>query len=191
MTETVLDSFPVSQLQDRYKIVRSGVYSRLDALKIKPEKQGNKAFINADQLALLDQLHQHIEIGGSAASFINKLSGGQLDVSTGQTGQSKDIVVSGGQLDVSTGQTGQNFVTLLEILASKLQGTNKPLANLEALEEAFEKGWLLSSSQLAPLLGLKSLGKPDGFERFGFKFFKSGKNGTQTAWRVEKAVREI
>lgn len=64
--------------------------------------------------------------------------------------------------------------------------TADPLANLRALQEACDRGWLLSSSQLAPLVGLKNVhGK--AFERYGFKFVKAGKNGSESAWRIEKS----
>jgi len=53
------------------------------------------------------------------------------------------------------------------------------------LERVAEKGWLLSTSQLAPLLGLRSLsGKV--FERYGFSFTRVGRNGAESAWRVGK-----
>ncbi len=48
MKDAQLDSFPVSELQHRYKIVRSAVYTRLEALNIKPEKQGGRAYVNGD-----------------------------------------------------------------------------------------------------------------------------------------------
>ncbi|WP_250122438.1 hypothetical protein [Chroococcidiopsis sp. CCMEE 29] len=38
MSNAQLDSFPVSELQHRYNM-RSAVYTRLEALDIKPEKQ--------------------------------------------------------------------------------------------------------------------------------------------------------
>lgn len=74
---------------------------------------------------------------------------------------------------------------VVEIISLNQAGsvTPDPLANLRMLQEACDRGWLLSSSQLAPLVGLKSLhGK--AFERHGFKFVKVGRNGVQSAWKV-------
>ncbi|MEB3355956.1 MAG: hypothetical protein VKK04_04465 [Synechococcales bacterium] len=53
-----------------------------------------------------------------------------------------------------------------------------------------DRGWLVSTSELAPILGLKSLNGAE-FERYGFRFVRSGKNGSQSAWRVEKAGADV
>ncbi len=66
---TELDLIPVANLSDRYGVVRSNIYNRLSALKIEPEKQGNKAYINADQLALMDALDVHVKAGGKLSDF--------------------------------------------------------------------------------------------------------------------------
>ncbi len=64
-----IDNFPVSQLQSRYSIGKQAVYNRLDALGVKPFKEGNRSYITAMQLRLLDELHQHIAAGGTMADF--------------------------------------------------------------------------------------------------------------------------
>lgn len=150
MSDAQLDSFPVSELQHRYKIVRSAVYTRLEALNIKPEKQGGRAYVNGEQLRLLDALHDHIERGGTTAEFVESRassgqvdlssgqppkSSGQLEKSSGQAGQSRELVPSSGQLqnssgqiEKSSGQVGQFTVTeqhsalagLIEAIASRL-----------------------------------------------------------------------
>ena len=43
-----------------------------------------------------------------------------------------------------------------------------------------------STSQLAPLLGLKSLHGSE-FCRYGFVFTKVGRNGAESAWQVGKS----
>jgi hypothetical protein len=47
--------------------------SRLDALYIKPTKQGNRSFITLEQLRSLDALHHHITAGGTMADFQTQL----------------------------------------------------------------------------------------------------------------------
>jgi UDP-N-acetylmuramyl tripeptide synthase len=66
---TEIDPYPVSELQSRYNIGKQAVYNRLDALKIKPEKEGNRSYITSEQLELLDDLHDHITAGGTMADF--------------------------------------------------------------------------------------------------------------------------
>ena len=48
---------------------------------------------------------------------------------------------------------------VMEALAGKLQDSrpSDPLGNLRSLEEACDRGWLLSTTPLSGLLGLKSL----------------------------------
>ncbi|MGC1309241.1 MAG: hypothetical protein WA885_18630 [Phormidesmis sp.] len=61
---------PVSQLSDRYQRSKSVIYTRLKALDIQSEKIGIRAYINDEQLALIDALHKFIQRGGTTAEFI-------------------------------------------------------------------------------------------------------------------------
>jgi len=61
MKRAQLDSFPVGELQHRYKVC-SLPSTRLEALNIKPEKQGGKgAYVNEVIEAVRCCLHDHIE----------------------------------------------------------------------------------------------------------------------------------
>lgn len=189
MVEVQIDRFPVSQLPARYDLARSATYTRLKQLYIEPEKEGKKSYVDAEQLALLDNFDDHIKKGGSIADF--KPSSGQVIQSSGQPGQlaKTQSVESSGQVIESSGQSGQEmFVLMFERLADRLVPVADPLSNLEALERAAEKEWLLSTSQLAPLIGLKSDSfiRKKQFERYGFKIAKAGRNGTESAWKISK-----
>jgi hypothetical protein len=63
--------------------------------------------------------------------------------------------------------------------------TPDPLVWLRLLQEACDKDWLLSTSQPAPLLGVKNLSDKI-VERRGFVFTRVGRNGTGSAWQVEQ-----
>jgi hypothetical protein len=182
MTETQLDRFPVSELPARYSLARSATYTRLKQLDIEPEKEGKKSYVNAGQLAELDRFDDHIKTGGSITDF---------QTSSGQSGQLAKLQepLSSGQLAESSGQSGQElFMLIFERLADRLSPVANPLSNLEALEQAAEKGWLLSTSQLAPLVGLnrKTLSSRRQFDRYGFTIIKAGRNGTESAWKISK-----
>lgn len=61
---------PVEMLSTRYSIGKTAVYTRLKALGIQPEKLGNRAYVTANQIALLDELHDHIQAGGITPVFL-------------------------------------------------------------------------------------------------------------------------
>ena len=65
-----IDRFPVGQLQDRYSLARSAVYKRMQDLGIAPKKVGQRSYIDAQELNLMDELHLFINQGGSVAEFI-------------------------------------------------------------------------------------------------------------------------
>lgn len=184
-----IDRFPVSQLRARYNLVRSAVYTRLKALGIRPQTTGNKAYVNAAQLRLMDDLHQFIQSGGTTAEFLERRGLQKTEVETSglSSGLSKappnDII---------------NMVTAIASeVASKLQPPTPepdPLAYFERLERAARNGWLLSTSEVAYLLDLP----PSTIERFkdrfsdaGFIFTRAGyRTQGEAAWKVSKLRRK-
>jgi hypothetical protein len=190
-----VDRLPVGQLPDRYNLVRSAVYTRMDALGIKPERIGNKSYVNAQQIELLDALHQFINSGGTTAEFL-EMRGGQPsngDVLEQFPGQS-----SGQSSGLST--VPPDFIQLVSSIAaevaSRFQAAGAepdPLAYLEALERAAQNGWLLKTSEISGLLDLpvseiQQCG--DRFSEAGFVFTKAGyRSGGEVAWRVSKPVK--
>jgi hypothetical protein len=176
-----IDNYPVSQLQSRYSIGKQAVYNRLDALDIKPSKEGNRSYLTADQVRLLDDLHEHIKAGGTMADFPG-ISLPQLEM-----GSPLDRVES--PLDaVETSITAAaNFADLVKAIASVVQPTD-PLRYMEVLERAAEKGWLLTTAEVRELIGVKPTAAKgeDSYQRGCWLFTKAGKIGSQTAWRVGK-----
>jgi hypothetical protein len=200
---TELDSLTIKDFESRYNVTRSNIYNRINGLKEKgypmePEKQGGKSVFNADQIALMDALDNHLKRGGSIGDF------GESERPTGQSNLSyrtQDTQSKIKPADPAPATFGMG--AMMDAIASKvvaildLRQTESstpqppasavdPLANLRALQEACDRGWLLSSSQLAPLVGLKTLHGKE-FERYGFKFIKASKNGAESAWRIKKS----
>ncbi len=75
-----------------------------------------------------------------------------------------------------------------DAIAQRITPPANPLAELEALEKAYEKRWILSTSQLGSILKLnsKTLIRYKSFERHGFTFTRSGVVGAEIGWRVGK-----
>ena len=183
-----IDRVPVSQLPSRYSIARSALYTRLKDLKIEPEKQGKKAFVNAEQLQHLDALHEHIQKGGITGEFLKQLERPGKLASEDSPGQSREFVQdSPGQ--ITTSPTAA-LVTVVEAIVKRLIPAPSRLSYLRELEEAYSNGWLLSTSELADLLGLTPGTITDYGEQFndaGFTFTRAGKRkGGELAWSVSK-----
>lgn len=179
-----IDRLPVSQLPDRYKLARSAVYTRLDALGIKPERIGNKSYVSARQLRLLDELHQFIQQGGTTAEFlelkgISRAEEDEPDLSSGLSTVQPDII--------------RLISTIAAEIAAKFQPAlpdPDPLAYFEVLERAAQNGWLLRTSEVARLLELRTEDIQlygDRFSEAGFVFTKAGyRSRGEVAWRVSK-----
>ena len=149
-----IDLIPLSQLPSRYGIARSNLYNRLKDLKIESVKQGRKAFVTADGLRLLDGLHAHLESGGTTNEFLQQLGSNSNLVAT-PTAQ-PSVYNSMGAPNYSEPTISLQpsvLVGAIEAVVKRLIPANRSRLNyLRDLTEAYEKGWLLSTSELADLL---------------------------------------
>lgn len=183
-----IDRFPVSQLQSRYALARSAVYKRMQDLRIVPEKIGQRAYITAQQVQLMDELHRFINQGGSAAEFIEARGLRQRPKNNGN-GPSG----TGSELTITPNDFGGIVGALAELMGRMGFGQPDSMQYFEKLENAARNNWLISTSELAELLDLspqdvKSFG--DHFFEAGFVFSRSGyrKNG-EIAWKVSKRLK--
>ena len=184
-----IDRFPVGQLQSRYALARSAVYKRMEQLGIAPEKIGQRAYINAQQLRLMDELHAFINPGGNAAEFVEArgLRPRQGNQGNGQAG-------GGSALATNPGDIGGLISAIVSEVVGRIGfGQPDPLKYFETLENAATNGWLFSTSELAGLMDMSPReleGYGDRFAEAGFVFSRSGrrKNG-EIAWRVTKRLK--
>jgi DNA-binding transcriptional regulator YhcF (GntR family) len=187
-----VDLIPLSQLPSRYGIARSNLYNRLKDLKIESTKQGRKAFITAEQLHLLDRLHAHLETGGTINDFLKQTNSHPHLVTTPTTEPSAYNSMgtpNGNEPTISLQQ--KVLVGAIEAVVKRLIPTNRSRLNyLRELEEAYEKGWLLSTSEIADLLGLnqKTISNYGiEFTDAGFIFARAGtRKGGEIAWSIDK-----
>lgn len=189
MSNGNIDRIPVNQLISRYKLARSAVYKRMADLGIEREKIGNRAYVSAQQIALLDELHEFIQFGGNVAEFIArrglKPSGSQS--SNQSSGESSELT-AGSSID----QTDmlRLITAFASEMAAKLQPVADPLAYYESLEKAVSNGWKLRTSEIADLLDLD----PEEINRYGQTFYEAGfvfnragyRSGGEVAWLVSK-----
>lgn len=186
MTDLTVDEVPLQSLPSLYGVARSQVFNRIKALGIKTIKRDRKAYVNKDQLAMLDDLHNLIQEGKTVeegAAIVNPSTRQSRET----PGQYNIIPAAGAMVGQSYG-TGQ--LEMLQALVSALAQQQpsapvNPLARFEQLQAMADHDWRPSTKELANILGRSSLPGPT-FERYGFRFTRAGKNGSQTAWKVEK-----
>lgn len=163
-----VDRVPLTSLPSRYGIARSLLYTRLKDLNIKPEKDSKQAYVNAEQLARLDALNDHIRQGGTTSEFISKNGGARATL----------LLSSHPSTEISS------FTQLVHEIAAAMRPQTDPLQHLASLSKAELEGWLLTTGEVKRLIGVKPVGLR--YPRGSFEFIRSGKIGGQTAWRVLK-----
>ena len=179
-----IDRIPVNQLMQRYDLVKSAVYKRLNDLGITPQKVGNKSFVNAEQLRLLDDLHQFIKSGGTMPEFLESRG-----IQPAQNSSSEES----SRLSTVQPDLINLVLALADRVANRLQPASPepdPLAYYQKLEDAARNGWLMRTSEIAELLDLSISEMQyygDRFSEAGFTFTKAGyRSGGETAWKVSK-----
>lgn len=187
----------IKDFEQRYKLTRSNIYNRINGLKekgyqLEPMKQGARSIFSAEQGAIMDRLHNHLLAGNDIGSFPD--SDGRVQMSHPVERPTGHLVerptMQQDSLDRSPATLG--IASLVEAIAGKLAEViptpqPDPLADLRLIQEACDQQWLLSTSQIAPLLGVKSLSGAS-FERYGFTFTRAGRNGAESAWKISKAI---
>lgn len=181
---------PIAQLLTRYKITKPALYSRMKGLGISTFKVGRKAYVRSEDIELLDRLEQHIYDGGTIADFV-RTDSGAIELSQ----ESSDELTE--QTESRLNEQSSTLLNALPLLVNSLADAItqritppvNPLAELEALEKAYEKKWILSTSQLGSVLKLnpKTLIRYKSFQRHGFTFTRRGQVGAEIGWRVGKA----
>jgi hypothetical protein len=173
----------VSSLQERYDLAsRQAVYDRIAALGIKPVSRGK---LSTEQLDKLDKLDKWLKTNphSAIADFPQEPEVMEPESSVISHQPSVNSLSSGA---VDNSQQSFDLLELAESFARHLSKLRDPLQHYAALERAIASGWLLSSTEVRALIGVKPSG--DRFQRGSFIFIRSGKIGAQAAWRVVKVI---
>lgn len=181
MSQTELFDFPIKELPERYSLARSAVYVRMKRLNITPHTQGNRSYINASELDLLDDLHDFLceDSSRTIEGFLRGLSVVEL---------TPQALSSTGQLARrQTGHIpGQSFT---EVQCQPESHAARLKERFELLDRAANRGWLLSTSDLALLIGLEpaSVVRHEQLSRWGFTFVKCAeRTGREINWVVKR-----
>ena len=142
-----------------------------------------KSYVNAAVLGCLDEMHRLItDVELTTEEAAQQVAGTtKIDIepepnSSPNTNTIQKTALFGGAI----APVEKTPVTAIQ---EALQ--TQPLARYELLDKIAERGWHLPTSELAELLCIKSL-SGQKFERYGFRFTRIGKAGTESTWKVEK-----
>jgi len=163
----------ISTLGQRYGLKsRQAVYDRLKDLNIKPTKRGK---IAKEDLVLLDELDKHINSGGTIDTFTKSPEVMEVE---------KIEIWEEPQENVSA----EMLLALIEKLIFHQQPLNisSPLSCWEELEKVANHGWILPTSTIKSIIGIKPRG--DNYSYGSFVFIRSGKVGREIGWIIRKSL---
>jgi len=177
----------IKELQERYGLkTRQSIYDWIKAAKLELSKdERGHAYATPDQIKVLDQLSEHLKAGGTLGSF-TPVSSPEIYTSTdSQIDTSEASTVY--QIVDTVNSTEDSPMVMLERLVGAIASNIQPRSPLwfhEELEKAAKQGWILSSSDVEALIGVKPKGEV--FQRGSWEFVRTGKIGAQGAWKVNK-----
>lgn len=183
MKDTAGKDIPISSLYpDMYGFQKSTVTKAFVDLEIKRfTKPGSKRakFIRATDKLVLDEYMRRLkEQGRHAADEYARERRGVSEVERFTAEPAAIIATSSAQA-----YTPSAIVQMMGAIAAQKAGDT--LAPQRQLQEAYIEEFLLTSSQIREIIGVKSwAGQP----RLGYTFRKVGKDGRQSLWSIEKVI---
>lgn len=169
----------MADLAGRWGITANTVSRRLSFLGIKPIRQGNYRFLTAEQLALAEQLQQHILSGKPMEAFArpDQPEGGLVARRVEAPAQ-------------VAGQVEQLAALVAAIGAAQPTPAVDPLQRARALAEAADQGLVLDNAELKAL-GVRGVaGAQEDQEAHGYRFRRHQPKGEGTGvlWTVERVL---
>jgi hypothetical protein len=197
----------IVELCDRYSLSKKALYNRFDAVNIKPQiGADNKAYVTPEQIAVLDDLDRHLKSGGNLRNYtpvspVAKQSEVETtqsevvttpikEISKSLTYQELEVIESQAIQPRSPGEelglvgSSEVTTTLVEVLGAIASSQRDPLRKHQQLKEAAAEGWILTTSEIEEIIGVKPHGEI--FIRGNWQLKRAGKIGRESAWVVEK-----
>ena len=183
----------IAELQQRYGITRNPLYDRLKAINMKLKREGKKSVASPDQIKELDDLDSHLKKGGTLKNYTSVGELVDIEYSTVQDSSTLQYKENNSTSEaLAAGQDStvhqDSTVQLLLAVAQMAANQRSPLWWQAELEKARVSKWLLTTKEVQQLIGVKpkvSKGKKI-YKRGCWIFKKTGKIGSQIAWRVYK-----
>lgn len=186
----------IKQLLERYDLKqRQSIYDWCKkGAKIELQKdESGRSCATSEQVALLDQLAEHLKKPSGTLSNFVPLSSVKIDnsidslIDTKIDSKKSEIKTQTIDSQLLVEITSRIGIVIADQLGKQLAQID-PLSHHVALEKARALGWLLTTLEVKELIGVKPRTKKgnDIFKRGNWIFIKSGKIGNQIAWTVNK-----
>ncbi|MBE9144888.1 MerR family transcriptional regulator [Planktothrix mougeotii] len=177
----------IKELQERYGLkTRQSIYDWIKAANLTlPKDERGHAYATPEQIETLDQLSEHLKSGGTLGTF-TPLSSPQIYTSIDSQIDTSEASTVYSAID-TVNLAEDSPMVMLERLVGAIAANIQPRSPLwfhEELEKASKQGWILSTSEVESLIGVKPKGEI--FHRGGWEFVRAGKIGNQGAWKVNK-----
>ena len=177
----------IKELQERYGLkTRQSIYDWIKAGNLTlPKDDRGHAYATPEQIEVLDQLVEHLKTGGTLGSF-TPVSSPEIYTTADSPIDTSEPSTVYSAIDTVNSEIDTPMVMLERLvgaIASNIQ-PRSPLWFHEELEKAAKQGWILSTSEVEALIGVKPKGEI--FHRGGWEFVRAGKIGNQGAWKVKK-----
>lgn len=161
---------PVKDLTNRYNIGKTALYARFEAAGVKPIKEGTRSYISQQDLEELDRLDAFIKTGGVMSEFRPQIV------------PFEEMNSIEALQDEPANLTANLLMGLVERLIFTSQ--KSPLDRYRELEEVAKNEWILSTSDIEVIIGMKPriLGMTYG----SFQIIRCGKVGREAGWLIKK-----
>ncbi len=165
-----MEKYSIKDLQQRYELkTRQSVYDRLNAVQAQILKEGNKTYVTEDTVIILDELQEHLKLGGSIKTFTPTVKA-TVHAETDSVNSQLDSPTVNSKIDSVNSQLDNEveyeqlslfqdwMEKTVEKVVEKVIPSN-PINHWEKLDQAVQRGYILSTSEVAELLGTKPKGK--------------------------------
>jgi hypothetical protein len=143
-----MEQYTIKDLMERYNLkTRQSIYQWCDGLNLKLHKgERNRAYATPEQVEQLDQLKEHLDKGGTIASFTPVIDT-EIDTSSNLVHQSVDSTVD-----------TPDWLEMVGAIAGAISPPN-PISHWDRLYLAAERGYILSTERGS---GAHALRNPEG-----------------------------
>lgn len=192
-----MKSFTLQELTQRYSISKSSVNARIKHLAIETELIANRSKVLESDVLRLDGLDAFLK-ESKAHRYTDYIEPTEVEiVNQDLAPETEQLIPSNQSNQLSLFEDyiipiAKKIDYLIEEKIKSTPTTNSKaeiLATQRTLQEAVDKEWAISSTQLKELLGRKSLPSGKVFSRHLFTFHRIGRDGSEGSWYVTKTKR--